>query len=67
MEFFEEITRHKLLHGILPMELVYAAEELDTIMAAYLAYCVLSCPQTLVHIGDKSEGQITLPRVEFDG
>ncbi len=61
MEFFEEITRHKLLHGILPMELVYAAEELDTLMAAYLAWCVLNCPQDMILIGDKQEGQIALP------
>jgi hypothetical protein len=61
MGFFEEITRHKLMHGVLPMELVYAAEELDTLMAAYMAYCVVNCPQNMVLIGDKQEGQIALP------
>ena len=61
MGFFEEITRHKLLHGILPMELVYAAEELDTLMAAYLAWCVINCPQDTILIGDEQEGQIALP------
>lgn len=61
MEFFEEITRHKLLHGILPVELIYAAEELDTLMAAYLAFCVVNCPQEVVLIGDNLEGQIALP------
>jgi predicted nuclease with RNAse H fold len=61
MEFFEEITRHKLLHGILPMELIYASEELDTLMAAYLAWCVINCPQDMILIGDKQEGQIALP------
>lgn len=61
MEFFEEITRHKLLHGVLPMDLVYAAEELDTLMAAYLAWCVINCPQDMILIGDKQEGQIALP------
>jgi predicted nuclease with RNAse H fold len=61
MEFFEEITRHKLLHGILPMELVYTGEELDTLMAAYLAYCTINCPQDMILIGDKQEGQIALP------
>ena len=61
MEFFEEITRHKLLHGILPLESVYAAEELDTLMAAYLAYCVMHCPQEVILVGDNQEGQIALP------
>ncbi len=61
MEFFEEITRHKLLHGILPVEFIYGAEELDTLMAAYLAYSVENCPQEIIFIGDKQEGQIALP------
>ena len=61
MEFFEEITRHKLLHGTFPMELVYASEELDTLMAAYMAYCVVNCPQETMLIGNQQEGQIVLP------
>jgi predicted nuclease with RNAse H fold len=61
MEFFEEITRHKLLHGILPMEIVYSAEELDALVAAYLAYCMIKRPQEITLIGDKQEGQIALP------
>jgi hypothetical protein len=61
MEFFEEITRHKLLHGAFPMELVYTAEELDTLMAAYMAFCVVNCPQETIFIGNQEEGQIALP------
>jgi len=61
MEFFEEITRHKLLHGAFPMELVYSSEELDTLMAAYMAYCVVNCPQETMVIGNPQEGQIALP------
>jgi len=61
MEFFEEITRHKLLHGAFPMELVYTAEELDTVMAAYMAFCVINSPQQTLFIGDQQEGQIALP------
>jgi len=63
MEFFEEITRHKLLHGSFPMELVYSAEELDAMMAAYMAFCVVNCPQETILIGDQQEGQIALPVV----
>ena len=61
MEFFEEITRHKLLHGAFPMELVYTPEELDTIMAAYMAYTVVNSPKETISIGDSREGQIVLP------
>lgn len=61
MEFFEEITRRKLLHGVLPMDLVYASEELDTLMAAYMAFCVVNCPQEMILVGDPQEGQIALP------
>ncbi len=61
MEFFEEITRHKLLHGMLPVDLVYASEELDTLMAAFMAYCAVNCPQEMIMIGDQGEGQIALP------
>jgi predicted nuclease with RNAse H fold len=65
MEFFEEITRHKLLHGAFPMELVYSAEELDTLMAAYMAYCVVNSPKETVLIGNDQEGQIALPVVRL--
>ena len=65
MEFFEEITRRKLLHGALPMELVYTPEELDALVAAYMAYCVINCPQDMVLVGDIREGQIALPVAEL--
>jgi predicted nuclease with RNAse H fold len=61
MGFFEEITRHKLLHGVLPMEIVYTSEELDTLMAAFMAYCAGNCPQDILLVGDGQEGQIALP------
>ncbi len=40
MEFFEEITRHRLLKGVLPEEFIYSAEELDAMVAAFTAYMV---------------------------
>jgi hypothetical protein len=65
MEFFEEITRHKLLRGILPTEFVYTAEELDALVAAYLAFLGGSGSEPLCAIGDKQEGQIFLPPGEL--
>jgi predicted nuclease with RNAse H fold len=65
MGFFEEITRHKLLRGILPMELVYLPEELDALVAAYTALLAATEPQTLTALGDRHEGQIYLPTSEL--
>lgn len=61
MEFFEEITRHRLRQGVLPMEYIYTAEQLDTLAAAYVAYGVVNYPQEVIMVGDQQEGQITLP------
>ena len=63
MNFFEEITRHKLMRGSLPLEFVYASEELDALIAAYIAYLAGTEPGTLTAVGDKREGQIFLPAV----
>lgn len=38
MEFFEEITRHKLMQGILPIENLHSSKELDALVAAYVAW-----------------------------
>lgn len=61
MEFFEEITRHRLIKGILPVEYIYDSEELDAILAAYTAYLTVKQPGEVIRVGDESEGQITLP------
>ena len=61
MEFFEEMTRHKLLKGILPLEQIYSAEALDAIAAAYMAYLAGRHPERLGKLGDAQEGQIFLP------
>ncbi len=61
MDYFEEITRHKLLRGVLPVEQVYSAEELDAIAAAYVAFVACRHPERVLKIGDVEEGQITLP------
>jgi hypothetical protein len=61
MDFFEEITRHKLLKGELPMGLLYLPEELDALAAAYVAHLVRQDAGTAEWIGDKAEGQIAVP------
>lgn len=61
MEYFEEMTRHKLLHGALPLEWVYPAEKLDALVAAYTAWMAARFPAKISMVGDATEGQIVLP------
>ena len=61
MDFFEEVTRHKLMRGILPMELVRLPEQLDALVAAYTAWLATEKPNEVTRIGHKQEGFITLP------
>ena len=61
MTFFEEITRHKLLNGLLPFELVHSSAQLDAIAAAYTAWHVMQKPAEVIRFGHRLEGFITLP------
>lgn len=61
MDIFEEITRHKVLTGDLPLDGLYALEELEALMAAYLAWKAASDPEGIILVGDSREGQIILP------
>jgi len=42
MEFFEEITRYKLMQGIIPLENLYTSKELDALVAAYVAWMTVN-------------------------
>lgn len=65
MNFFEEITRHRLLRGILPLEELYEPGELDALVAAYTAWHAACRPQEITLLGDPDEGQIALPVAEL--
>lgn len=65
MEYFEELTRHKLLRGALPLEQVYTPEQLDALAAAGTAWLVSRHPEHLIRLGDPAEGQIILPVSEL--
>ncbi|MEW6242610.1 MAG: DUF429 domain-containing protein [Chloroflexota bacterium] len=65
MDFFVEITRHRLKLGILPMELIYLPEQLDALAAAYTAWMAVKRPGETMAIGDKQEGRIILPVPEL--
>lgn len=65
MLVFEEITRFKLLRGILPLDQLYQAGELDALVAAYTAWLAANHPEQTLVIGDPQEGQIVLPAAEL--
>lgn len=54
MEFFEEITRYKLLHGVLPTDDILPQVELNAWLAAFTAWQAASQPEQ-VHISGESE------------
>jgi predicted nuclease with RNAse H fold len=61
MLLFEEITRYKILRGELPLEGLHSVEELEALMAAYLAWKAASEPDAVNLLGDARDGQIVLP------
>ncbi|PWH15634.1 MAG: hypothetical protein DDG60_05505 [Anaerolineae bacterium] len=65
MEYFEEVTRHKLLKGMLPLEQVYTPEQLDALAAAGTACWVIRSPERVTRLGDPHEGHILLPVAEL--
>ena len=62
MNFFEEITRYRLLKGILVEEGLYASAELNAIAAAYVAWAVIQRPGEVAFVGDEGEGQVVVPK-----
>jgi predicted nuclease with RNAse H fold len=65
MDFFEEITRHKTIKGVWPVELLYQPEQLDALAAAYTAWVAAHKPESMISIGDPAEGAIHLPVQEL--
>jgi predicted RNase H-like nuclease len=61
MFLFEEITRHRLLQGVLPIEDLYQVEELDAMVAAYTAWKAGMFPDEVTFLGDPSEGRLVIP------
>lgn len=61
MDFFEEITRHKMMKGIWPHELLYSSDQLNALVAAYTAWLIINKPEGTISVGDEKEGEIFLP------
>jgi hypothetical protein len=65
MRIFEEITRYRLLNGILPLEDLYTPGELDALVAAYTAWLAVSEPDRVSLLGDEAEGLVVVPVTEL--
>ncbi len=63
MDFFEEVTRYRLLKGALPLKQIYAAGECSALAAAQMAWLADHAPEAVMRLGDAREGEIVLPVV----
>jgi hypothetical protein len=61
MDMLEEITRHKLLNGMLPAGLIYQPEQLDALVAAFTAWVAVEKKTESARLGTGEEGYIHLP------
>jgi hypothetical protein len=59
IDVFEEITRFKLIQGILPLEDIYSSKQLDALAAAYLTWLAVNRPGQIVR-----QGEFALPAGE---
>ena len=60
MAYFEEITRFRILQGILPKDMVYSAPAQTALAAAYMAWLVEKKPNAITLVGIPEEGQIAV-------
>ena len=65
MSFLEEITRHRLLLGALPMDMVPGPSQLDALVAALTSWVGLTAPEAITRVGNRQEGYIVLPVPEL--
>ena len=61
MMYFEEITRFRILQGVLPEEHLFNSFELQVLAIAYIAWAKNNKPEDIEVVGDEKEGQIFLP------
>ena len=52
VDMFEELTRYKLIQGILPLDKLPSSKELDALVAAYVAWMSVRHPARIVPTGE---------------
>ena len=65
LHIFDEITRHNILLGRLPLDELRSTAELDALVAAFSAWLAATHPESVTALGDPQEGQLILPVVEL--
>jgi hypothetical protein len=61
MRSLEEITRHHLLRGELPLRDLFEEAQLDALLSAYTSYLVGTSTDRVLQVGHQDEGFLTLP------
>ena len=61
MRIFEEITRYRILKGMIDLEGLYSTPMLDALASAYTAWVAAVYPKKITILGHPDEGQIVLP------
>jgi hypothetical protein len=61
MDFFEEITRFKILKSILPIKYIISQPEINAYMTAHAAWLVANQPERMRQYGAPEEGLMFLP------
>jgi hypothetical protein len=65
MRVFEEITRYRLLKGVLSLEGLYTPLKLDALASAYTAWVTATSPEKITILGHPEEGLMILPVPEL--
>jgi hypothetical protein len=61
MDFYEEITRYRLLKSILPTKNILSQAEINAWTAAHTAWLAAHHPERIRRYGEEEEGFIFLP------
>jgi hypothetical protein len=61
MDFFEEITRYKILKSNLPTQHIFSQPEINAWLAAHTAWLLANMPERIRKYGESEEGYIFLP------
>lgn len=65
MSYFEELTRYKILQGVLPKDVLYKDTELRALAVAFIAWASQHQADSIETLGDAAEGFILLPKASM--
>ncbi len=65
MIYFEELTRFKLLHGVLPQKIILPLQEMNGLLCALTVWNTINQSESTLQIGNPPDSSITLPVPEL--